>query len=380
VPASDPARCALLRAADQYVVACGDRTTVIAGYPWFGDWGRDTMISLPGLALATGRADVARQVLRAFAGFADRGMLPNRFPEAGEEPEYNTVDATLWFFEAVRRTLEATGDEDFVWDELYPVLSDIIAWHETGTRYGIRVDDDGLLQSGAEGVALTWMDARVGGLVVTPRPGKPVEIQALWYNALRVMEDLAARFGDTLPEVRYASMAARARTSFRSTFWNEKTGSLYDVVDGEKRDASVRPNQVLAVSLAHSMLDPGRARRVLDLVASELLTPYGLRTLSPKDPRYRGRYEGDAASRDASYHQGTVWPWLLGHFVDALLKLDPDRALARSMLGGLERTLHDACLGQISEIFDATPPFRPRGCFAQAWSVAEALRVWIATR
>lgn len=368
----------LVAAADQYVVRRGAGSTVIAGYPWFSDWGRDTMIALPGLTLVTGRADVARGILLEFAKHVDQGMLPNRFPDAGETPEYNTVDATLWFFEAIRAYLDRTGDVALVREQLYPVLADIIDWHIRGTRYGIRVDEDGLLAAGVPGVQLTWMDAKIGDWVVTPRHGKPVEIQALWYNALRIMEDFAGRFEKPEAAKRYRSMAAKASASFNRLFWNESAGCLYDVVNGDDRDASIRPNQVLAASLPYTMLPPDKAQPMLEVVERELLTPVGLRSLTPKDPQYRPRYEGDPFSRDSAYHQGTVWPWLMGPFLTAYVKTNgataKSRKQAMAWLEGFRRHMEEGGLGQISEIFDAEPPHRPRGCFAQAWSVAELLR------
>jgi predicted glycogen debranching enzyme len=368
----------LAAAADQFVVARGEQQSVIAGYHWFGDWGRDTMIALPGLALAAGRPEVAKSILLAFARHVDRGMLPNRFPDAGEEPEYNTVDATLWYFEAVRALLQYTGDDQFIRAHLYPVLTEIISWHERGTRYGIRVDEDGLLAAGEAGVQLTWMDARVGDRVVTPRSGKAVEIQALWYNALRVMESLARAFGDRDGAERYGGLAARAERSFGEAFWNEAAGCLFDVIDGEARDGAIRPNQIIAVSLAHTMLPPERARQVVEVVARELLTPYGLRSLAPGDAQYCGRYEGDARARDAVYHQGAVWAWLLGPFITAYVKVHEgsgaSREQARRWLEPFRAHLGEAGLGQVSEIFDGDAPHHPRGCIAQAWSVGELLR------
>ena len=368
---------ALALAADSYVVARAEGKTVIAGYHWFSDWGRDTMIALPGLTLATGRATLAKRILLEFARHVDRGMIPNRFPDAGEAPEYNTVDATLWFFEAVRALLKYTSDYEFVGNNLYGVLGEIIEWHERGTRYRIRVDADGLLSAGEEGVQLTWMDARVGGREVTPRTGKAVEIQALWYNALRVMESLAREFG-LEEERKYGATAALARDSFNRQFWNEEAGCLYDVVEGEARDASVRPNQIIAASLTHSMLSDERARSVVAVVERELLTPYGLRSLAPTDTRYRGRYEGGPESRDAAYHQGTVWAWLLGPFITAYVKThgrSPEsRRQAALWLAPLCEHLKDAGLGHVSEIFDGDAPHAPRGCIAQAWSVAGVLR------
>ena len=368
---------ALTVAGDQYLVARGEQKTIIAGYHWFADWGRDTMIALPGLTLATGQTKIAKSILLEFSKHVDEGMLPNRFPDAGEQPEYNTVDATLWFFEAVRALIEHANDHAFVRDHVYEVLRDIIDWHTRGTRYNIHVDTDGLLFSGESGAQLTWMDAKVGDWVVTPRTGKAVEIQALWYNALRVMESLAEKFGDQTNRTQYKAMAARARRSFNELFWNEAAGCLYDVVNTDERDASIRPNQVLAVSLSHSMVPKARAKSILRVVERELLTPRGLRTLSPSDPRYVGRYEGDPRSRDGSYHQGTVWPWLMGSYITAYVKTfgeNAGRKFATEWFENFEGHLTEACLGQVSEIFDGDPPYTPRGCIAQAWSVAELLR------
>ena len=370
----------LTAAADQFIVARERCKTVIACYHLFADWGRDTMIALPGLALTTGHAEIAKSILAEFVNHVDRGMLPNRFPDAGEIPEYNTVDATLWFFEAVRSLLEHTDDFEFVRANLFAVLTDIIDWHVKGTRYRIHADDDGLLYSGEQGVQLTWMDAKVGDWVVTPRHGKPVEIQALWYNALRVMEQLAAKFKDTKAKKNYAAMANKARASFNQVFWNEEAGCLYDVVNGDVRDASIRPNQVIAISLTNSMLSKDRAASVLRVVEGELLTPRGLRTLSPHDPNYIGRYEGGPLKRDGAYHHGTVWPWLMGPYISASMKIFGKRAgrkFATEWLEQFQRHLHEACLGQVSEIFDGDAPHTPRGCVAQAWSVSELLRAAI---
>jgi predicted glycogen debranching enzyme len=368
----------LALAADQFIAKRDDGYTVLAGYPWFTDWGRDTMIALPGLTLFTGNAEIAKGILRTFAQHVDRGMLPNRFPDVGEEPEFNTVDATLWYFEAVRAYLGATADYNFVRQELYPVLQSIIDWHVRGTRYGIKMQDNGMLNAGEPGVQLTWMDSKIGDWVVTPRTGKPVEIQALWYNALRIMEDLATHFDDQLGQKRYRTMAALTHWTFNRIFWNEEAGCLYDVTNGGPPDPSIRPNQIIAVSLTHSMLPSDRAAAVVDVVERELLTPYGLRSLSPVDPRFAARYEGNSSKRDSVYHQGTVWPWLIGPFVTAYVKVngksDAVRQRALEFLRPLHVHLSEAGLGQISEITDATPPFTPRGCFAQAWSVAEILR------
>ena len=381
LPVDDPLVKSLVAATDQYIVSRGEQKTVIAGYHWFSDWGRDTMIALPGLTLPTGRFEVARSILRTFAQHVDRGMLPNRFPDAGETPEYNTVDATLWFFEAIRAYLEYTSDFDFVRDDLYPVLTDIINWHVRGTRFGIKLDPSGLLACGEPGVQLTWMDAKVGDWVVTPRRGKPVEIQALWYNALCIMEGLGQRFSDDAARKRYNSMSALTKWSFNRLLWNEKGGYLYDVVNGGPPDASIRPNQIIAVSLPHSMLTSERARQVVSVVQQHLLTPYGLRSLAPGDPQYRGRYTGDGSSRDGAYHQGTVWPWLMGPFITAYIKVNGDTPSARQQaeqwLAPLKDHLADAGLGHISEIFDGDAPHRPVGCIAQAWSAAEILRTLV---
>ena len=336
------------------------------------------MIALPGLTLVTGRTDVAKSILLAFARVVDRGMLPNRFPDAGETPEYNTVDATLWFFEAIRAFWDTTKDDALVRAHFYDVLTDIIDWHIRGTRYGIKVADDGLLAAGEPGMQLTWMDARVGDWVVTPRYGKPVEIQALWYNALRIMGHLAQTFGDTANQQRYDTMAVRAYASFNGVFWHAAADCLYDVVNGTARDGTIRPNQIFAVSLPYSMLSGARAQRVVAVVERDLLTPYGLRSLAPYDSQYRGRCTGDPASRDNSYHQGTVWAWLMGPFMTAYLKMHGATSQgpqqAAQWLSGFRRHLSDAGLGHVSEIFDGDPPHQPRGCIAQAWSVAEFLR------
>jgi predicted glycogen debranching enzyme len=368
----------LLLAADQFVVGRGKGNTVIAGYHWFSDWGRDTMIALPGLTLATGRPEIAKSILAQFSEHISEGMIPNRFPDEGEEPEYNTVDATLWLFEAVRAYLEKSGDERFVREVLYDKLVDIIDWHVRGTRHKIHVDTDGLLYAGEPRVQLTWMDAKVGDWVVTPRTGKAVEIQALWYNALRIMADLASRIGQSERSAKYSEMAEVARASFNGQFWNAESECLIDVVDGDEKDASIRPNQIFAVSLHHSMLDQERARKVVQNVERDLLTSVGLRSLSPDDPRYVPVYIGSPLERDSAYHQGTVWAWLIGPFVEAYRKThseDSDFAeKIEAFTGGFREHLNEAMLGQVSEIFDADPPHTPRGCAAQAWSVAELLR------
>ena len=372
----------LWQAAETYLSDRGTQKTVIAGYPWFTDWGRDTFISLPGLCLATGRHDIARQVITAFSEHVSQGMIPNRFPDAGEIPEYNTIDASLWFVHAVGRYLDYTKDESTVRQVAWPAVRAILDGYRQGTRYGIRMDGDGLITSGAPGVQLTWMDAKVGDWVVTPRRGKPVEIQALWVRALAVGEELATKFGDKAYATRCEDDRIRAIKSFRARFWYEQGGYLYDVVDGEGGDdASLRPNQIYAVAFPGELLDAKQAERVVQVVEERLLTPVGLRTLAPGDPQYRPRYEGGVHSRDGAYHQGTVWPFLLGPFVTAWLRVHGGTAnakrTARGFLAGIEQHLGEACLGQVSEIFDADAPHLPRGCFAQAWSIAEPLRALI---
>jgi predicted glycogen debranching enzyme len=373
----DPLCRALCLAADAFVVRRGEGLrTVIAGYHWFSDWGRDTMVALPGLCLVTRRFDEARSILRAFARAVSQGMLPNRFPDRGEPPEYNTVDAALWFFVAVWRYVEASGDETFVRHELTPVLEEILAWHDRGTRHGIHVEADGLLAGGESGMQLTWMDARVGDQVVTPRIGKPVEVAALWANALWILGQLVARAGRRVEAGALRRRARAARQRFAEVFWNADTGYLYDCIDGEGRDASLRPNQIFALALPFPLLGGERAESVLRTVEAKLLTPRGLRTLAADDPRYRGICAGSAAERDAAYHQGTVWPWLLGPYLTALVRLrgEAGRAKGRELLAGFAPHLGEAGLGTVSEIFDGDAPHAPRGAIAQAWSVAELLR------
>jgi predicted glycogen debranching enzyme len=380
----------LVLAADQFVVLPGSRLeeeiraraegdearTIIAGYHWFTDWGRDTMISLDGLTLATGRHREARSILRTFAHYVRDGLLPNLFPEGQRTGLYHTVDATLWYFHAIDRYLETTGDDETL-HLLFPVLESIVAHHERGTHFGIGMDpDDGLIRAGAEGHQLTWMDAKVGDWVVTPRRGKPVEIQALWHNALRLMERWAEKIGK--PGEHYAALASRARESFNRRFWFREGGHLYDVVDGEEGDdASLRPNQVFAIALRFPVLDASRWAPVLDVVRRRLLTPLGLRTLDPAHPEYHPRYEGDLRARDAAYHQGLVWAWLIGHFIDAWRRVHPGEG--RELLDGFATHLTEAGIGTISEIFDAEAPHLARGCIAQAWSVAEVLRAILVT-
>lgn len=372
----------LVLAADQFIV---DRPqpndpngkTIIAGYHWFSDWGRDTMISLPGLTLSTGRPELARSILRTFAKYVDQGMLPNRFPDVGEVPEYNTVDATLWYFEAIQSYYSVTEDDDLLL-ELFPVLADIINLHCHGTRYNIHLDStDGLLYAGVAGVQLTWMDAKVGDWVVTPRIGKPVEINALWYNAVRAMAKFARQLGKPYQE--YEAIADRTLSRF-SRFWNNSLGYCYDVLDGpDGDDASLRPNQIFAVSLSESPLAPAQQRGVVDACERVLLTSFGLRSLTPDHPQYQGHYGGNQYQRDGAYHQGTVWGWLLGPFVLAHLRVYGNSAQAHQFLEPMANHLCTHGIGSLSEIFDGDAPMTPRGCIAQAWTVAEVLRAWVAT-
>jgi predicted glycogen debranching enzyme len=381
----------LVLGADQFVISPVGRTvdaararargdslrTIIAGYHWFTDWGRDTMISLEGLCLLTGRHREARWILRTFAGYVRDGLVPNMFPEGSHAGLYHTADATLWFFHALDRYLAYTADVAFL-RELMPLLEDIVRRHVTGTRFGIHVDPaDGLLWQGEDGYALTWMDAKCGDWVVTPRRGKAVEINALWYNALATMArwQRGLERGGAADELE--GRARQARASFNERFWFAEGGYLYDVIDGPetRADAALRPNQLIAMSLAHPVLDRARWRPVLDVVERTLVTPVGLRSLAPGSQGYCANYHGDLRTRDAAYHQGTVWSWLIGPYVDALLRAEPaERAKARAALRGLAELAMKSCLGQIAEVFDAEPPFEPRGCIAQAWGTAEWLR------
>ena len=387
----------LVLAADQFIIhpagrledaamahATGDEErTIIAGYHWFTDWGRDTMISLEGLTIATGRVQEAGYILRTFAKYLQDGLIPNMFPEGTGQGLYHTADATLWFFHATSRYLEASGDRDTLM-RLLPRFQEIIAFHERGTRFGIGLDpSDGLLRQGAPGYQLTWMDAKVGDLVVTPRRGKAVEINALWYNALRLIEGWAKdELHDTAAADHYRALADRARESFNARFWNEQAGCLFDVIDGEDgHDPAIRPNQLLAIAMPHAILDPKWWKPVVDVVHDQLLTPYGLRSLAPGHPDYQPQYFGDLRARDLAYHQGTVWPWLIGPYFDAWRRVYPDRVHEiEATMKSLGQHLASACIGSISEIFDAEPPFTPRGCCAQAWSIAEAVRVLAAIR
>ena len=376
----------LVLAANQFIVdrplADGSQgKTVIAGYPWFADWGRDTMISLPGLTLTTGRFEIAKVILRTFAKYIDQGMLPNVFPDHGETPEYNTVDATLWYFEAIRDYYAHTQDKQLL-TELFPALAEIIDWHRRGTRYNIHLDSDGLIYAGEKGVQLTWMDAKVDDWVVTPRIGKPIEVNALWYNALIIMSQFAGYLNKSQTE--YIEMADKTRKGF-GRFWNQDKQYCYDVLDTpDGNDDALRPNQIFAVSLPVINLSEGylpllnarQQKQVVDIVAQRLLTSLGLRSLSLDHPDYVGIYGGDRYKRDGAYHQGTTWGWLIGHFVQAHLQVYNNSKLACSFIEPMIDHLQNGCLGSISEIFDGDAPFVPRGAFAQAWSVAEVLRAW----
>jgi predicted glycogen debranching enzyme len=369
----------LLLAADQFIVKRGnDLKTVIAGYHWFTDWGRDTMIALPGLCLSTGRHNDAKKILSAFAHSVSMGMLPNRFQDNNEPPEYNNVDGTLWYFIAINKYLSATADEEFVLSELLPVLKEMIDWHFKGTRYNIHVTEDGLLYAGEKGQQLTWMDARIGDWVVTPRMGKPVEVQSLWYNALRIFADLLRKNKQEKDAALVELSAEKAKQSFEAIFWNKQAGYLYDVINEEGNpDPSLRPNQLFAISLPFPLLEGEKAKTVLDIVTRELYTPVGLRSLPTGDERYVGVYGGSPLKRDGSYHQGTVWSWLLGPYADAVNKVYTSAAKdeIKKIIDAFAHHLNEGCIGSVSEIFDADAPHTSRGCVAQAWGVAEWLRI-----
>ncbi|MCS6830611.1 MAG: amylo-alpha-1,6-glucosidase [Armatimonadota bacterium] len=381
-----PLASALWCAAEQFLIRRPQGTSIVAGYPWFTDWGRDTMIALRGLLLIRGRYAEAREVLNLFARYLRDGLIPNRFPDVGEEPEYNTADATLWFAWMADCYRQETGDEAFFREEVYPRLRECLQAYHTGTHFGIRIDPaDGMLRVGEAGWQVTWMDAKVGDWVITPREGKPVEVVALWLQFLRVLTESAHRYGDDATAATAGELLRRAREAFMSRFWIPELHYLADVVDdGGRQDPRLRPNQLMALAIPDPPVPRDLAKHVVRAVEHHLLTPYGLRTLAPFDPEYRGRYEGDVPSRDGAYHQGTVWPWLLGPFADALLFAYGRTPLAlsrlRSLLKPFEKHLYDAGLGTVSEIFDGDPPHHPRGCFAQAWSVAELLRIWASTR
>lgn len=369
----------LILAADQFIVKRDeDLKTVIAGYHWFTDWSRDTMISLPGLCLSTARYEDAKKIIAAFAKNVSMGMLPNRFTDNNEPPEYNNVDGTLWYFVAIYKYLEHTNDTEFILKEILPVLKNIIDWHFKGTRYNIHVDEDGLLYAGEKGVQLTWMDAKIGDWVVTPRMGKPVEIQALWYNTLNIFSKLLEMNGQEEDARIVCIDANKAKKSFLQKFWFEEGHYLYDVIDEkENPDATLRPNQLFAISLPFALIEGEQAEAVLKIMEEQLYTPVGLKSLPKSDVHYVPVYGGDTYHRDSSYHEGTVWSWLLGPYIDALMKSESEnkKAKAKKVIEDFKYHLNEGCIGSVSEIFDADEPHHPRGCVAQAWGVAEILRV-----
>lgn len=368
----------LVKAADQFIVQRSESLkTIIAGYHWFSDWGRDSMIALPGLCLATGRETDAKKILLAFAEAVSQGMIPNRFPDSGEEPEYNTIDATLWFFVAVYKYLQATNTQKDDLAIFLPIMSEILEWHKKGTRYNIHMDHDSLLSGGIDGVQLTWMDAKVDDWVVTPRIGKAVEINALWYNAWSIYAWMNTQYGELTQADSAQDQAKEIRKQFVRQFWNAEEECLFDLVNGELKDAQIRPNQLFAISLPFSLLSKSKAQKILVKVERELFTPVGLRSLSTKAADYEGLYGGDQYRRDGAYHQGTVWGWLIGPYIDAVIKTRGSlgRAQARSIIKSLEEQLHKDGIGTLSEIYDGNAPWHARGCIAQAWSVSEVLRV-----
>ena len=379
--AADSLEKTLRLAADQFIIRMGGGAQrIIAGYHWFTSWGRDTMIALNGLCLSTGRFSEAGGILMEFIRHISEGMLPNRFADHQSAPDYNTADASLWFFITGFRYFEATGDKDFLVKVLMPAFKSIIDWHYQGTRYHIHVDQDGLLFEGEEGMQLTWMDARSNGRVVTPRIGKAVEINALWYNALMIYSGMLKETGDKVGSVDFQLRAATMKVRFLELFWNADAQCLYDVVNGTDLDSSLRPNQLLAISLPFPLLGGAAARQVLDLVTEKLYTPRGIRSLAPEDPAYHDHYTGGQAARDEAYHEGTVWSWLLGPYIDAIMYVYPRRGqkMAREVLDTFRPHLEEAGIGSVSEIFDGDSPFTPRGCIAQAWSIGELLRVYTA--
>ncbi|HOJ09650.1 MAG TPA: amylo-alpha-1,6-glucosidase [Clostridiales bacterium] len=377
----DEFRKSLVIAADQFIVSrkSTNSKTIIAGYPWFTDWGRDTMIALPGITLATGRFDDAREILGTFAEYAKDGIIPNMFPDGGQPPAYNTVDASLWYFEAVNKFIEYTEDYAFVKDKLYKTLKDIINSYINGTHL-IKMDADCLLNAGNPYTQLTWMDAMAGGRAVTPRYGKPVEINALWYNAFKIMSNLAAEFGNEKEKEYYENQADRIRASFVAKFWNEAGQCLYDVVNEDFMDDKIRPNQIMAVSLSYPVVERDMAVKIVKKVLEELYTAYGIRSLSPKSKEYKGIYIGNPYERDSAYHQGTAWSWLSGQFITAMINAYEGSSeileKAKLLIWPFKDHIRDGCIGSISEIFDGDDTGIPRGCFAQAWSVGEVLRAY----
>lgn len=370
----------LVKAADSFIVqrnSTGSKT-IIAGYPWFTDWGRDTMIALPGLTLSTKRFEDAKDILYTFSRYVKYGLVPNVFPDGGDEPPYNTVDASLWYFEAVKKYIRYTGDYDFIYKNIYGALSEIINSYKEGTKFKIKMDSDYLITAGDPGTQLTWMDAKVGDWVVTPRHGKAVEINALWYNALKVYAELTSHMGNDGSV--YEKLADKVRMSFEKVFWNDEAQCLYDVISEDYKDGSIRPNQIMAVSLSYPVLDGDMAKKVVDKVWKELYTAYGLRSLSRESQQYVGIYMGDQYRRDGAYHQGTVWTWPLGQFITAYVRVNGGTKEAKEnamrFIEPFADHLRDACIGSVSEIFDGNEPLIPRGCFAQAWSVGEILRAY----
>lgn len=379
--ASDSVTRRLVMAADQFLVQreSSSTATVIAGYPWFTDWGRDSMIALPGLALATGRFQEGKEILETFAKYVRHGLIPNRFPDEGEEPEYNTVDASLWFFVGFYEYYRQTGDLTFI-RKYQPLLQEMIRHHMEGTLWGIKMDEDCLLTQGEEGVQLTWMDAKVGDWVVTPRQGKAVEINALWYNAVRIVAEFSRLVGEETKANEYIQLAEQILAHFRREFWNDEGNYLYDRITEGVKDSAIRPNQLFALSLPFPLLDQDQGKQLLQVVKAHLVTPHGLRSLSPTDEEYQGHYGGDQYHRDAAYHQGTVWGWLIGPYLGSLLYVEGEEnqvgervlKLMEPLLAHLES---EGAIGQISEVFDGDRPYHHRGCYAQAWSIAELLRI-----
>jgi predicted glycogen debranching enzyme len=368
----------LTLAADQFIVRkANSLSTIIAGYPWFTDWGRDTMISLPGLTMVTKRYEDAREILRTFARYVSQGMLPNDFPDIEDEPEYNSVDTALWFFIAIYKYLHYTKDEIFIRTEMMPVLDEIIGWHLKGTKFNINVDEDGLLYAGEPG--LTWMDAKLGNKVITPRQGKAVEINALWYNALMIYAELLGKFETSKRANKFERRAENVKRRFLDLFWNDELGYLFDFIDGEKKDSSLRPNQIFALSLPYPLLSGKRAKEIFKIIVEKLYTPFGLRTLSPDDPNYKGNYLGSQLQRANAYHQGTVWGWLMGPFITTMIRFygEYGRERAKKIINNFMQQVNEAGIGTISEIFDGNTPYSPRGCIAQAWSVGELLRAYV---
>jgi predicted glycogen debranching enzyme len=385
LPVQDGLARSLALAADSFIVRKGaNQRMVVAGYPWFGERSRDTMIALPGLCLVTGRFDDAKKILRTFAKALDQGVLPDRLAERGAEPALGSVDASLWFAVAAWKYLQTTGDEDFVRETLLPALRKVVHWYQKGTHHEIRMEEDGLLRAGTPETAVTWMDGRIEGRPVTPRNGKAVEVNALWVNTLRIAAEMEARLGDAADGRVLAQKAKRAEKRFQELFWNEEAGHLHDVVDGEAETgfdgihSALRPNQIFALSLPFPLLPKAKAARVLETIEAKLYTPVGLRTLSPDHPDYHAAYEGDPDAREAAYHQGTVWSWLLGPYLTALVRVHgaAGRRKAREVIAALEPSLAEAGAGSLSEVFDGEAPHSPRGCIARAWSVAEVLRAY----